>query len=72
MLDLSKNKLTDGSVPGLVSVIYNCGSLFSLFIHYNKLFGKGGMLIAEVLEQNRNIKIFDISFNSIGGGISIV
>ena len=27
------------------------------------------MMIAQQLEQNANIRIFDISFNSIGGGI---
>ena len=49
VLNLSNNNLTDKSVMGLSNVIYNCGNLVSLFVHYNKIFGKGGMVIAEML-----------------------
>ena len=69
VLNLSRNQLTDQSAKDICQVIYHCSTLVSLFLHYNRIFAKGGMLIAEKLKINSSIQIFDISFNSIGGGI---
>ena len=46
----------------------HCSSLEGLFLHNNRIMGKGGMLIAEKLKENKNVEILDISFNAIGGG----
>jgi Ran GTPase-activating protein (RanGAP) involved in mRNA processing and transport len=69
VLNLSRNNLTDASVAPICEVLDQCQSLDSLYLHYNKIFGKGGMQIAEALEHNGNLQILDISFNALNGGI---
>ena len=34
----------------------------------NKFQGKGGYEIANTIKDNKNLEVFDISFNNIGGG----
>lgn len=55
VLNVSRNNLTDASVAPLCDVLEQCQSLTSLFLHYNKIFGKGGVQIAEALENNNNL-----------------
>ena len=68
VLNLSKNCITDKSVPKLVDVISTCTSLKGLFLHHNRIFLKGGIQLANALRADKWIEVFDISFNSIGGG----
>lgn len=79
VLNFSKNEITDLGVgkytdvnncTWLCKVIRKCIQLKGLFLHYNKIQGRGGYQIAKLLKKNKNIKVFDISFNSIGGGLS--
>ena len=48
-------------------LVYQCHSLRILFLHYNRILGRGGAEIAKAL-QNSEVQVLDISFNSIGGG----
>ena len=55
VLNVSRNNLTDASVAPICDVLEQCQSLTSLFLHYNKIFGKGGIQIAETLENNKSL-----------------
>ena len=68
VLNLSKNDITDKSATNICKILDHCTSLRGLFLHMNKFQGKGGLQIANTLRENRNLEVFDISFNNIGGG----
>ena len=70
VLNLSKNELTDKSAQNICKIIYHCSSLKGLFLHFNKFLGKGGYDICNEIKINRNIEVFDISFNNIGTPVS--
>ena len=69
VLNLSKNGLTCKSAASICKVIYSTETLVSLFIRYNQILSKGGNMLAQHLQDNTTVQIFDISFNSIAGGI---
>lgn len=50
VLNLSKNNLSDTTVGPICEVIDQCQSLDALYLHYNKIWGKGGAQIADVLK----------------------
>lgn len=41
-------------------------SLKMLNLHWNKIKFKGGLKIAEALQTNTNLKVLDLSWNSLG------
>ncbi|CAI2364389.1 unnamed protein product [Moneuplotes crassus] len=65
-LNLSKNCITDRGAAALGYLIYNNRSIASLFVSWNEFKGEGGKHIADGLKENAHIKVFDMSFNSIG------
>lgn len=80
VLNLSKNNLTDNAIgkvdyedntkdKGIAKVLRTCTSLKGLFLHYNRIRGPGGKVLADNLRVNRFLKVFDVSFNSIGAPI---
>jgi len=42
VLNLSRNNLSDASVGPICDVLDRCQSLDALYLHYNKIAGKGG------------------------------
>jgi hypothetical protein len=38
----------------------------ALFLHWNKIMGRGAILLAKAMENNQHLQIFDVSFNSFG------
>ena len=68
VVNLSKNCISDKSVPKLAQVIETCTSLKGLFLHHNRIFLKGGIQLANALKADKWIEVFDISWNAIGGG----
>ena len=70
VLNFSKNVLTDKSAENICAILRHCVTLRGLFLHYNKIRGPGGYEIANTIQENRNLEVFDISFNHIGGGIA--
>lgn len=40
-----------------------------MFLHFNKILGKGDLDIANVIRDNKNLEVYNISFNNIGEGI---
>ncbi|CAI2369640.1 unnamed protein product [Moneuplotes crassus] len=65
-LNLSKNNISDRGAAALGDLIYNNCSITALFISWNEFRGEGAKYIAEGLQENTHIKVFDMSFNSIG------
>ena len=66
---MSKNEITDKGVIPICEVIEHCTSLHGLFLHYNRILMKGGVALAKSLRAENYVQVFDISFNSIGGGL---
>lgn len=63
VLNLNKNELTDASCDLLGKLIDICGSLHSLFLHYNKIMGKGATILAQNLSTNSTLRVLDLSHN---------
>jgi len=81
VLNLSKNNITDQGVgvysssqheegTGLCKVLRHCKNIRGLFLHFNRILGPGGAQLARSLTSNRFLKVLDISFNQICGGIT--
>ena len=70
VLNLSKNDITDIGVKWICKIIYHCNTLKGLFLHYNRILGKGGYDLARILTDNSILEVLDVSFNSICGGIT--
>ena len=51
----------------MCEVINVSSNLQALHLHYNRIKGKGGTMLAHTLENNKTIKVLDLSFNSICG-----
>ena len=43
-------------------------NLIEVYIHWNQIKSEGGGLIFKALSTNTTLKVFDISWNSIGSG----
>lgn len=43
-------------------------NLIEVYIHWNQIKSEGGGLIFKALSTNNTLKVFDISWNSIGSG----
>ena len=69
VLNLSKNEITDKGVPSMCTVLEQCTDLKGLFLHYNRILSLGGNMLAQSLQTNKFLEVFDISFNSIGAGV---
>ena len=67
-LNLSKNEITDYGARYLALLLYECHSLRSLLIHYNRILGRGGAEVARAIRHTNELYVLDISYNSIGGG----
>lgn len=66
ILNLSKNNLTVVSADSLAYFIRKSTTIQELYLHYNSIDDKGGMLIFRGLYRSPSIKVFDISFNNMG------
>lgn len=51
----------------LAQMITGNNTLVVLFLHWNKLFPRGGLAIAKALSKNNTLQILDISYCSLGG-----
>jgi Ran GTPase-activating protein (RanGAP) involved in mRNA processing and transport len=69
VLNFSKNQISDKGVKPICDIIDECVNIKGLFLHYNNILVKGGIKLAESIRNNQFLEVFDISYNSIGGGI---
>ena len=65
-LNLSKNNLSNKAAETLSQILIMNNSITVLFLHWNKIQGKGAISLFKALEKNEILQVFDISFNTIG------
>lgn len=65
VLNLSKNLLTDRVCGELKNILDLC-KINELYLHWNRIYAKGGIDIFEGLKSNSDLKVLDLSFNSLG------
>ncbi len=68
-LNLSKNNLTDESMPSLAELIVNCIYLQVLNLHENQIKNNGAALIISKCKNHNEIKVLDLGWNLIGNSI---
>ncbi|KAL4479127.1 hypothetical protein ABPG72_008957 [Tetrahymena utriculariae] len=66
VLNISHNKLSDQSCEFIKKLLMQSSYLQELYLHWNKISSKGGILIAQGLSENLNIKVLDLSHNGLG------
>ncbi|KAL4432711.1 hypothetical protein ABPG74_011532 [Tetrahymena malaccensis] len=66
VLNISHNKLSDQSCDFIKKLLMKSSYLQELYLHWNKISSKGGILIAQGLSENLNIKVLDLSHNGLG------
>ncbi|KAL4483288.1 hypothetical protein ABPG72_007930 [Tetrahymena utriculariae] len=66
ILDLSNNRLTDECSSALSNCISTRCPLIELYLHWNRLTGISGEKIAKALFDNSNLRVLDLSNNSLG------
>jgi len=67
-LNLSKNEISDYGARFIALILYECHTLHTLLIHYNRILGRGGAEIARAIKHTNELHVLDISYNTIGGG----
>ena len=72
LLNLSRNNLT--GILDIILILDNCTNdlsnylkksnvLFELYLHFNSINSKGGIIVWKALYKNSSVKVFDISYN---------
>jgi Ran GTPase-activating protein (RanGAP) involved in mRNA processing and transport len=65
-INFGKNLISDESAPALSNLIANCHIIEEMILCWNNLRNFGASLIFNKLRKHNEMKIFDISWNSIG------
>ena len=66
-LSLAQNEISDLGAEKISQFLDASGnSLSVLNLHWNKIKFKGGLRLAEVIENNNKLKILDLSWNLMG------
>ena len=65
-LNLAKNQLTDVSCDAIAHLVYDTFYLSTLILHWNLITGEGATKILKATARYYNIKVLDLSWNSIG------
>jgi NLR family CARD domain-containing protein 3 len=65
-LNLARNKLGNDCMKQLAMFLESNDTLDELYLHFNCIQGLGGETMLKGLAKNRNLTVFDVSFNSIG------
>lgn len=68
VLNVSKNRISDTGAQQIAKFVEQAKFMQTLQVHWNKIRGKGAIMLARVLKRNRSVKIFDASFNSFASG----
>ncbi|CAD8184428.1 unnamed protein product [Paramecium pentaurelia] len=68
ILNLSKNNISNNCCTALCNMIYNNEDIQELYLHFNRLNGNGAIMIFNSLQKS-NLKVLDLSQNSIGIGL---
>ncbi|CAD8165096.1 unnamed protein product [Paramecium pentaurelia] len=66
VLNISKNFLTNEICDLMKEIILQLDLLEELYIHWNQIKGSGGQKIFEALIENKNMVVFDGSWNGFG------
>jgi hypothetical protein len=53
-------------------MIYRKNNIHEIYLHWNRITSKGSELIFNQLQDNQYVKVFDISWNNIGGEVQIL
>lgn len=67
-LNLSRNYLTNQCCDSLKNILQKNPYLQELYLYWNNIKSQGGQKLFQGLLENEAILVFDISWNSIGGG----
>jgi hypothetical protein len=54
-LNFSKNEITDLGLKFIIEMLKENSSVNVLFLHYNRILGKGGALLAKHLVTNKTL-----------------
>ncbi|CAD8081706.1 unnamed protein product [Paramecium primaurelia] len=65
-LNLSHNLITDKSMPEFNMLLQKNATLSEIYLHWNRIHQIGGQYIIAALFINYNVKVLDLSFNSLG------
>lgn len=67
VLSLSKNLITDEGCKAVAEMLeVNSTYLKELKLNWNSIHSAGGILIAQSLKQNNQLKVLDLGWNSLG------
>lgn len=69
-INISRNLITDNSCYNIANLLYRCPMLKILMISWNHIKNFGASLIINKLKKNFEMKVFDISWNSIGTNLN--
>lgn len=70
LLNLGRNLLSDESAVSIANVLFLCQSLQVLMLNWNHFKNYGASLIVNKLKKHFEMRVFDISWNSIGNNLS--
>ena len=68
-LNLAKNSISDELGINLANIIQNCINMQIMIISWNHIKNKGATLIFKQLRKHNEMKVFDISWNTIGDNL---
>jgi NLR family CARD domain-containing protein 3 len=66
VLNLSKNNLTSLSADSITYFIRKSTTIQEIYLHYNSIDDRGGMVIFRGLYRSPSIRVVDMSFNNMG------
>ncbi|KAL4456118.1 hypothetical protein ABPG74_014079 [Tetrahymena malaccensis] len=69
ILNLSKNYITDKVCTDLKNILEQ-NELYELYLHWNLIKAQGGQMIFEGMKSNEYLKVFDISYNTLGKSVN--
>ncbi len=67
VLSLASNLITDASTRILADFLsLSVSKIRELRLNWNKITSKGGLVIADAVGDNKNLKILNLSWNNLG------
>jgi Ran GTPase-activating protein (RanGAP) involved in mRNA processing and transport len=70
VLNLSKNYISNRSVEYIAGLLDGSFYIEEMYLHWNQITNEGGKAIFTALLENENLRVLDLSNNSLGIGAS--
>ena len=68
LLNVSKNRITDAGAQQIATFLKESECMETLQVHWNKIRGKGSIVLSKAVKTSRSLRVLDVSFNSFASG----